>query len=492
MFTVTAPSTTVMPSTRPSPSSSCIARAWARSTTSSSRFCTSGVASSVVSPRSTAVWAPAAITGSSRDSGVGEDRASNAASTSTAAKTCVGDVVGERRLRLRLGDGVADDAGHLLAVERRRFGPHGHGRDHEDEDRQHAEACRRRCSSRVRRWPARDRRPALRSSSVARSRVRLAPPRRHLDASRTLGGDPRPRAPANVRSGHAASWSPSTRQPGCCSSPRPRTSRGRAGRRTSRWRSSACPARAHGDVVGDRRRHRRRQSPTRWRALPGFFDPLWLVLAWTPVAWASSCSSSPCSAAGGRSPATSSPAPCVGLLIAVFLAAVLGEGAWDRLTLFADVDGPPAFPPGALTFAAAVIATASPHLSRPFRHFGRWIVGGQFVATMVLGTALPSGSVVAVIDRAARRRHRPPHRRLTRRPPDDVADRARPARARRRRRRADTDGACTPRASCCSPAPTPTGPIAVKVYGRDAWDAQLLDQPRGAPPGTGAPSARPG
>ena len=131
-------------------------------------------------------------------------------------------------------------------------------------------------------------------------------------------------------------------------------------------------------------------------SLPGFFDPLWLVLAWTPVAW--SVVLIVVSLLRGRRALARDLVAGVAasLLVAVFLAALLGDGAWDSLTRFADLDGPPAFPPGALTISAAVIATASPHLSRPFRHFGRWIVGGQFLATMVLGAALPSGSVVAV------------------------------------------------------------------------------------------------
>ena len=77
------------------------------------------------------------------------------------------------------------------------------------------------------------------------------------------------------------------------------------------------------------------------------------------------------------SPATSSPARC----------SPLGDRRRRRChrrptargtssTLFADADGPPSYPPGALTLSAAVISTASPHVSRPFRHFGRWLVVG--------------------------------------------------------------------------------------------------------------------
>ena len=190
-------------------------------------------------------------------------------------------------------------------------------------------------------------------------------------------------------------------------------------------------------------------------SFPSFFDPLWLILGWTPVAWAVFLF---VVALARRRTALARDllaGAVLGLALAVFVAWVLGEGAWDPLVLFADVHGPPAVPPGALTFAAAVIATASPHLSRPFRHFGRWIVAGQFVAAHVPRHDASERQRPRRLDRAPHRRHRPPRRRLARRATDDVADRARPARTRRRRHRADTGVPSPAKASCCSPEPTP-------------------------------------
>ena len=208
-------------------------------------------------------------------------------------------------------------------------------------------------------------------------------------------------------------------------------------------------------------------------SLPGFFDPLWLVLAWTPVAW-SVVLIAVSLLRGRRALARDLVAGvAASLLVAVFLAALLGDGAWDSLTRFADLDGPPAFPPGALTISAAVIATASPHLSRPFRHFGRWIVGGQFLATMVLGAALPSGSVVALTvgQIAAAIVHlivgspggRPTTSRIElalRGLGIDVVELIPTV--------MHAHGVVSFTGSDAA------GPIAVKVYGRDAWDAQLL------------------
>ncbi len=208
-------------------------------------------------------------------------------------------------------------------------------------------------------------------------------------------------------------------------------------------------------------------------ALPGFFDPLWLVLAWTPVVWVVVLFIVSL-LRGRRALARDLVAGVVvSLLIAVVLAALLGDGAWDSLTRFADWDGPPSFPPGALTICAAVLSTASPHLSRPFRHFGRWIVGGQFLATVALGAALPSGSVVAVtvgLFAAA----------IVHLIVGSPGGRPTTSRIELALRGLGVDVVeLTPTVMHAQGVVSfigadAEGPIAVKVYGRDAWDAQLL------------------
>ena len=49
----------------------------------------------------------------------------------------------------------------------------------------------------------------------------------------------------------------------------------------------------------------------------------------------------------------------------------MADDPWSVFRRFAAADPPPGFPPGALTISAAIISTASPHVSRPFRLFGR-------------------------------------------------------------------------------------------------------------------------
>ena len=208
-------------------------------------------------------------------------------------------------------------------------------------------------------------------------------------------------------------------------------------------------------------------------SFPTFFDPLWLVLGWTPVVWAAILFVVSLARRRTELARDLLASAVLGLLLAVFVAWILGDGAWDPIVQFADVNGPPSVPPGALTLSAAVIATASPHLSRPFRHFGRWIVGGQVIATLFLGTTLPTGSILAVsigLMTAA----------IVHLVVGSPGGRPTTSRIELALRGLGVD------VVELTPAELPSqgvmlfagadsrGPISVKVYGRDAWDAQLL------------------
>jgi uncharacterized membrane protein YbhN (UPF0104 family) len=206
---------------------------------------------------------------------------------------------------------------------------------------------------------------------------------------------------------------------------------------------------------------------------PPFFDPLWRGLTWAPVAWAGVV----LLAALVRRRAALARDMAGGVVaaaaLAVLLGAIVGDDAWAALTRFGDLKAPPSFPPGAVTIAAAALAVASPHVTRPFRHLGRWLIVGQVVGALFLGATLLSGAVVAVGVGllAAALVHLlvgspggwPTASRI------EVALRElgvdvvtmEPARM-------HSEGVVRFSAS------DQTGPIDVKVYGRDAWDAQML------------------
>ncbi len=71
-----------------------------------------------------------------------------------------------------------------------------------------------------------------------------------------------------------------------------------------------------------------------------------------------------------------------------------GRGLWDGLTAV----GPPPDPVSArLALVAAVTVVASPHLTRPFRTVGRWVVGVGTVSLVVLEATTPSGALLGLL-----------------------------------------------------------------------------------------------
>jgi uncharacterized membrane protein YbhN (UPF0104 family) len=207
--------------------------------------------------------------------------------------------------------------------------------------------------------------------------------------------------------------------------------------------------------------------------VPSFFDTLWRLTFWAPVVWAVVLILA--AVVRGRGALTrdllAAPALSFGLA-AIVAGIVMDDGAGIGDLLF-DVDGPPYFPPGLLALATAVTSTASPHLSRPFRNFGRWLIAFQLVGTIMLGVALPSGAsaAIAVGLFAAATVH------LAVGSPG-----GRPTASRIRLALADLGVrvddlaplSMQPEGVVLFEGSDAEGPLVVKVYGRDAWDAQLL------------------
>ncbi len=164
----------------------------------------------------------------------------------------------------------------------------------------------------------------------------------------------------------------------------------------------------------------------------------------------------------------------VGAALGAAIAYWIVEEAWpsirDQLTVSG---GPPTFPAFRLAIASAVIVTASPHLGRPLRRAGRWILFAAGVATLFLGVAtvggvigsLLIGSVTAAVIHLVfgSPGGRPSLRQVQQALAElgvEAAD-LQPAAL-------QPEGVWTVLAT--GPARVP---ITVKVYGRDAWDGQL-------------------
>ena len=206
---------------------------------------------------------------------------------------------------------------------------------------------------------------------------------------------------------------------------------------------------------------------------PDVFDPLWWLLGWLPAVWAVVLLA--VAAVRRRKDLVRDLVASAVLAFALcaLLGAVVSRDAWAFLASFASTESGPAFPPGAVTIAAAVISTASPHVTRPLRHLGRWLVGLAVVAVVFLDAATTTGAVAALAagPLAAAIVH------LVAGSPG-----GRPTTSRINLALGGlgltvselTSGPMGPRGTVTFLGRDAGGPLSVKVYGRDAWDGQLL------------------
>jgi uncharacterized membrane protein YbhN (UPF0104 family)/tRNA A-37 threonylcarbamoyl transferase component Bud32 len=164
--------------------------------------------------------------------------------------------------------------------------------------------------------------------------------------------------------------------------------------------------------------------------------------------------------------------------LAVGVALVAGRLAgtdWsDSIKAVAASGSPPIYLAVRLGLATAVVVMASPYLARPFRYVGRWVVGVGAVAGIALGTSLPIGMVAAVAvgfgsAAVVHLLFGSPAGRLTLdQVADALADLGVDATGLRQ-------GPLQPRGVAITTAEAPDGrSLLVKIYGRDAWDGQLL------------------
>jgi uncharacterized membrane protein YbhN (UPF0104 family) len=211
------------------------------------------------------------------------------------------------------------------------------------------------------------------------------------------------------------------------------------------------------------------------QGLPGLFGWVWelsydLLIAWSLVLIAVALF------ARGRK----------GLLVEELLAGGLAAGVallagwlagtdWsDSLRAVATSGAPPIYLAVRLALATAVVVVASPYMARPFRYLGRLVVGLGAMAGVALGTSLPIGMVAAFavgIGSAAivHLLFGSPAGRPTL---DQVADALAELGVEATRLR---QAPLEPRGVAIVTAQAPDGrTLLVKIYGRDAWDGQLL------------------
>jgi uncharacterized membrane protein YbhN (UPF0104 family)/tRNA A-37 threonylcarbamoyl transferase component Bud32 len=211
------------------------------------------------------------------------------------------------------------------------------------------------------------------------------------------------------------------------------------------------------------------------KELPGLFGWFWeisydLLIAWTLVLIAFALF------AHGRKRLLFEELVAGALAVGfALLAGWLAGTDWsESFKAVAASGAPPIYLAVRLALATAVVVMASPYMARPFRYVGRLVVGIGAVAGIALGTSLPIGMVAAFavgIGSAAivHLLFGSPAGRLTL---DQVADALADLGVEATRLR---QAPLEPRGVAIATAQAPDGrSLLVKVYGRDAWDGQLL------------------
>jgi uncharacterized membrane protein YbhN (UPF0104 family)/tRNA A-37 threonylcarbamoyl transferase component Bud32 len=129
---------------------------------------------------------------------------------------------------------------------------------------------------------------------------------------------------------------------------------------------------------------------------PGFLKVFWLIGFWGAVGW--SLALLVITAFRDRLKLTAE-AVVAGLLalgIVLIAAAIVSGDTGDVLRRLADSNGPPVFPPGVVAITSAVIAAMAPHLTLPFRRLGRAFVAAQLIGSLFLGVTQTFGAVASL------------------------------------------------------------------------------------------------
>ncbi|MET0904000.1 MAG: lysylphosphatidylglycerol synthase transmembrane domain-containing protein [Acidimicrobiales bacterium] len=212
------------------------------------------------------------------------------------------------------------------------------------------------------------------------------------------------------------------------------------------------------------------------QSLPHVFDGLWAVAADLPLVWAVGLVvvALVARARGGLV----RDQLLAGLLagVAAMLCHRLVESSWPTLDDLLGNGQPVTFPAGRLAVAIGMIVTAAPHLGRPLRYAGRWVVALGTIGTVWTLEATPGGTIAGLIvgTMAAAGVHllfgspggRPSLREVAAAVGDlgvDAQD-LRPAEL-------QPAGVWTVLGRGAAGEP-----LVIKVYGRDAWDTQMVTQ----------------
>lgn len=131
-------------------------------------------------------------------------------------------------------------------------------------------------------------------------------------------------------------------------------------------------------------------------AFPGFMHVLWLAGFWLALAWSIALILAAAFSHRQLVAAEGAGASALAVLACAVVAEITVGDASHVFESMIDTDGPPSFPPATLAVTAAVITTMAPYVTLPLRQFGRLLLTAQFVGAMFLGVTLGSGAVAAL------------------------------------------------------------------------------------------------
>ncbi|MGZ4149606.1 MAG: hypothetical protein ACXVQJ_06180, partial [Actinomycetota bacterium] len=209
--------------------------------------------------------------------------------------------------------------------------------------------------------------------------------------------------------------------------------------------------------------------------LPGLLGWFWNICYDVLLGWAVFLVVAALVAHGRKRLFLSQALACAFSLGFAVLSGGLGGTAWsDSLGAIWGSQPPAVYPASRLALATAVIVTASPHLSRPLRYLGRWILFLGATASIALGIALSVGVATGLlvgIGSAAivHLLFGSPGGRLTLEQVDAALRDLGVVAGGLRHAPLEPSGV-----GLVEGADADGRPLLVKVYGRDAWDGQLI------------------
>src|SRR5512132_812110 len=164
----------------------------------------------------------------------------------------------------------------------------------------------------------------------------------------------------------------------------------------------------------------------------------------------------------------------LGMLLAAGATALVAGGFSKLVDGLTATGPPPVYPAARVALATALIATTAPHVGRPIRRVGRWVIVLGSLGVVALGVSLPLGVIsglaigfgsAALVHLAFGSPGGLPSLDQVRASLQELGVEAVDLRA----------AELQPKGVAFLRAETPQGrPLVVKVYGRDAWDGQLL------------------